>query len=207
VKIDVSDEFFEMLNHMTREMQPDCLLALLRWGSENPSASSQLVEEYGKLKVTSKREFQWLISVGLKPGQALYNAQQWEKRRFEQQSLLRQVMAAAKKSGYSFKTPNGVECVIQFVKGEYMFRYSVAGEEICIFYPTLTVAAIEEAKEYGHISSLRQGTILYNDKTYDAGGKNAKAFLQAIKQNISPKVAAVILPSEEELNGGNDCGK
>lgn len=207
MKIEVSDEFFEMLNHMTYEMQPDSILALLRWGSENPSESSQLIEEYGKLKVTSKREFQWLISLGLKPGQALYNAQQWEKRRFEQQSLLRKVMAAAKKSGYKFKMPNGVECTIQYVNGDYCFRYSIAGEEIELFYPILSTAAIEEAKEYGHVSTQKLNSILYNDKAYDATGKIAKAFLQSIVQNINPKVAAVVSIGTENLNGGETVGR
>ncbi len=204
MKIDVSDRFIEMLNNMTREMPPSRTLELLRWASENQAESSRIIEEYGKLKVSSKKEFQWSLSIGNEPNYALSYTQQWDKRRYKQASLLRKVIADAKKGGYQFKMPNGVKCKIQYKDGDYRFMFSIAKEEIILFYHSLTFSAVEEAKEYGHVSSRRLHTIVYNDKTYDTSGKIAKALLQAIAQNLSPKVAIVVSSDAENLNGGKN---
>ncbi|MGD6805814.1 MAG: hypothetical protein ACQCN4_02520 [Candidatus Bathyarchaeia archaeon] len=207
MKIDVPDPFFEMLNSIGREMKPSRTLELLRWASENQAESSELADEYMKLKVSSKKEFQWSISIGNEPKQALVYTKQWTKRRHEQACLLKKVIADSKKAGYQFKMPNGVKCKIQYRDGEYRFRFSVAEEEVILFYSRLSYSTIEEAKEYGHVSNRRLYTIVYNDKTYDIDGEIAKALLQAIVQNISPKVAVVVSSDAGNFNGGNDVGR
>jgi hypothetical protein len=194
MKDDFPNVFVEMLKSLEREMQPGRIFELLRWASENPSEAARVVEGYGKLKSSSQKEFQWSISIGNEPDQALEYAEHWEKRRYEQISLLRKVIAKAKKDGYTLKMPNGVQCTIQHKEGEYRFIFNTAGEEIILFYSHITCDAVEDAKKYGRISTRNLYTIVYSDKVYDSNSQTGRAFVQAIEQNLNPKVAVVIMP-------------
>jgi hypothetical protein len=193
LKLDFPNVFVEMLKSLEREMQPGRIIELLKWASENPAKAARVVEGYEKLKNSSQKEFQWSISIGNESDQALEYAEHWEKRRYEQLSLLRKVIANAKKGGHALRMPNGVQCTIQHKEAEYRFIFNVAGEEIILFYSRITCDAVEEAEKYGRISTRSLYTIVYKGKVYDSSSQTGRALIQSIEQNLNPKVAVVIL--------------
>ena len=196
MKIEVLDEFADMLCSFDKNMAPHIVVEALKWASEKPYEASRIVEGWKKLKSRGKREFQWRISLGsIDPAEALDDAVKYEARKREQSSLLRKVISKAKNDGYSFAMPNGVQCTIQYKEGEYWFIFNVAAEEVTLFYSHITYDSIEEATKYGHVSTRGLYTIVYNGKVYDGNSQIGRALLQAIEQNINPKVAVVLMPT------------
>ena len=199
MKIDVSEDFADMLRSFDKDMAPYIVVAALKWASENPNETSRIVEGWKRLKSRGKSEFQWRLSVGsIGPAEALDYAVTYEARKREQLSLLREVISKAKKDGYTFTLPNDVQCKIQRKEGEYWFIFSVAAEEITLFYSQVTYDSIEEAKKYGHVDARGLYSLLYKDKLYDSSSQTGKTLLQAIEHNVHPNVAAVISPTYKE---------
>ena len=196
MKIEVLDEFADMLCSFDKDMAPHVVVEALKWASEKPHEASRIVEGWKKLKSRGKSEFQWRISLGsIDPAEALDYAVKYEARKSEQLSLLMEVRSKAKKEGYAFTLPNGVQCTIQHKEGEYWFIFNVATEEIILFYSQVTYDTIEEAKKYSQVCTRNLYSIAYKDKVYDSNSQTGKALRQAIEQNIHPNVAAVISPT------------
>lgn len=196
MKIDVSEDFIDMILNFNKEMAPHIVVDALKWASKNSDKTPMIVEGWKKLKSRGKTEFQWRLSLGsIDPAEALDYAEKYEARKREQTSLLREVIFKAKKEGYMFTLPNGVQCRIQRKEGEYWFIFNVAAEEIILFYSQVTYDTIEEALKYSQVNSRHLYSIVYKDKVYDSSSQTGKALRQAIEQNIHPNVAAVISPT------------
>ncbi len=193
MKIEVLDEFADMIRSFDKEMAAYVVLEALKWASEKPQEASKVVEGWKKLKVQGKSELQWRLSIGcVNPAEALDYAARNEAKNREQQSTLMKVVSQAKKEGYEFTMPNNVHCKVQLREGEYRFVFTVAGEETTLFYSSIKYELIEQATKYSNVSTRNLYTIVYSGKIYNASSPTGKALIQAIEQNINPKVAAIL---------------
>ena len=196
MKIEVLDEFADMIHSFGKEMAPYVVMDALKWASEKPKEASIVVEGWKKLKARGKSDLQWRLSIGcVNPAEALDYAARNEAKNREQQSLLMKVVSKARKEGYEFTMPNSVQCKIQLKEGEYRFIYTVAGEEITLFYSSIKHELIDQAAKYSNVSTRNLYTIVYNGKIYRIDSQTGKALVQAIEQNINPKISAVLSPS------------
>jgi len=185
-----------MLLDFEKEMAPNIVVEAVKWASENPNEAPKIVEGWKRLKTRGKNEFQWRLSLGsIDPAEALDYAVRYEAKHREQSSLIMKVISKAKKDGYTFTLPNGVQCKIQRKEGENWFIFNVAGEEIILFYSQVTYDTIEEAQKYSQVCTRNLYSIVYKDKVYDSNSQTGKALRQAIEQNIHPNVAALISPT------------
>ena len=195
MKIDVSEELIDMLSSLDKDVAPRVVLEALKWASENPDRTQELVEDWRKMRSRGKSEFQWRLSIGnINPAEALDYAMKYEARKREEASLLNKVRSEAKKEGYTLSLPNGVQCRIQHKEGEYWFIFNVASEEVILFYSRVTYDAFEEASKYSQICTRYLHSIVYKDKVYEVSSQTGKALLRAIEQNIHPNIAALISP-------------
>lgn len=196
MKVEVSDDFVNMLLSFDKDMAPSIAIYALKWASENSDKTPSVVEGWKKLKSRGKKEFQWRLSLGsINPAEALDYAVKYEARIREQSSLLREVLSKAKKEGYALTLPNSVQCKIQRKEGEYWFIFNVQAEEIILFYSQITYDTIEVALKYSQVNPRHLYSIVYKGKVYEAGSRTGKALQQAIEQNIHPNVAATVSPT------------
>ena len=193
MKIEILDDFADMIHSFDKEMAPYVVLEALKWASEKPQEALKVVEGWKKLKARGRNDLQWRLSIGcVNPAEALDYAAKNEAKNREQQSALMKVVSQAKKEGYEFTMPNNVHCKIQLKEGEYRFIFTVAGEEITLFYSSMKYELVEQATKYSNVSTRNLYTIVYNGKIYDTSSQAGKALIQAIEQNINPKIVAVI---------------
>jgi hypothetical protein len=194
MKLDVPDDFADLVMKLEREVSPHCIMDALKWASENPDEAIRVAESWRRLRGNSKREFQLFLSCGYVPPLALKNAEEYEVRQHKKFSLLGKAIANAKKGGYRLTLPNGVECIVKVKDGDYWFNFNVAGETISLVYwPNGLLNAVESVKN-GYPSKYKLSMILYQGKSYRVSLATAEILLKAIEENVSPKVLAVVDP-------------
>ncbi len=195
MKIDVRDDFVNLLMGLDKSVGPDHVIKALKWASDSPEKAAQIVEGWRKLRSNGMKEFQGWLSLGLGPDRALECAEKFEVEQYEQLSFLRKVIARAKKGGYTFTSPNGVECTIdRRGEGEYWFNFNLGGEEVYLVYSGTMLSYVIKAIKGGWISTHGLIMIVYNDKGYEADSTTGRKILKAVERNLNPKVLAVVDP-------------
>jgi hypothetical protein len=193
VKLNVPKEFIEVLIKVERDVKPEHVIEALEWAAENPEKARKVAEGFSKLGYLGRKEFEICIWLGNDPEKALETAEKRQADVSKNRSLLGKVLAGAKKGGYEFKMPNGVDCTVRYREGQYEFTFNLGGAEVTLIreggrHLSLTLDELLE----GHVSRYRIGTIIYKGKVYYTGARQAEAIINAIEQNVSPEVEAVV---------------
>jgi hypothetical protein len=192
MKLDVPDEFVALFMKLDREISPHYIMNALKWASDNPDEAIRVAESWKKLGGNGKREFQTCLSVGYDPPLALKNAEEYEARQHGNFSLLGKAIANAKKGGYRFTLPNGVECIVKVKDGDYWFTFNPAGENVSLVYRGHNLLMIIQSVKKGNISSYGLQMVVYQGKGYSPHMSTTTTILKAIEENVSPKVLAVV---------------
>jgi len=192
-KLNVPEEFVKALRKVEERMEPECVVRALEWAAENPEKARKVAKGFRKLGYLGRKEFEACIGLGFDPDEALEAAEKRQADVSKSRSLLGKVLAVARKGGYEFKMPNGVNCTVKYGEGQYVFTFNPRGAEVTLIkaggrYLSIT---LEELLK-GNIRVLRDETIIYKGKAYYAGSRQAEAFVKAIEQNVSPEVSMVV---------------
>lgn len=195
MRFDVPDSFVEVVRQVDKEIIPKNVIEALKWASENPDKARLVAEGWSKLGKYGRSEFNAYLVV-YDPEYALKTAHDREARLRERRRLIGKAIAHAKKGGYKFTMPNGVECAIMYdvedVYSPYHFNFNVAGQTITLAYCKIVGYAIEETLAgEPSLSYLRK--IIYREKTYELSSVY-NVFLKAIKMNVLPEVMATVEP-------------
>jgi hypothetical protein len=195
MKLNVSDEFVEILKEIEMEFAPERTIRALEWASNNYEEAKRMAEEYKGFNVSGKREFALYIRFGYDPAYAMDCARERNSEVRERRSLASRMIASIKKTGaFEFTLPNGVTCRVQRDSndGGYWFNYSVRGETISVRYrPTdigRTLAFIIKDLEL-HPSAMEA---VYHGERYDEFSKGFSILLNAVKNNMKPEVEALL---------------
>lgn len=196
MKLEVPDEFIEVLKSVSKEIGPEHVVDALKWASENPEKARKTAEAYKRLGMQGKHEFADSLWLGFDPGMAIENAVKRDLKARERRSLLGKAIAHSKRDGYKFKLPNGVECVVLKDCNDdgYWFNFKVAGEEIGVLYKRRALSfALEELKHSSAPSRYGIRAIRFRGKDYYGSTSRIwEHLLKAVEENQKPEVLATI---------------
>lgn len=192
----IPDEFIEVLKEIKMEVPPRNVVDWLEWASRNPEDAKRLAEAYRGLGRSGRHEFAVALLRGESPDRAIESAVEDDAECRKKRSLLSKVIADAKKGGYRFTTPNGVECIVVRDRSDegYWFNFKVEGEEIGILYGRRSLLCALELWGSGSAYKHRIKAVLYKDKLYSPYADIAKAIIRAVEENMKPEVLTAVDP-------------
>jgi len=195
VRLEVPEEFAEVLRKIEREVAPENVVNWLEWASRNPEGAKRIAKAYKKLGRCGRHEFEVCLLLNYSPEEAVRSAERRDRESREKRSLLSKVVANSRKGGYRFKLWNGVECVILFDEEAeaYWFHFNVAGEEISILYKRKFLWMALDTLKYRGVNRVGIKTIAYQGKFYSYSFPSvAETLVKAIEENVNPKVLAAV---------------
>jgi len=190
-KLNVPEEFIEVLRKVEADVKPEHVIDALEWAAENPEKARKVAEGFSRLGYLGRKEFETCIWVGHDPDYALKLAEERQADASKKRSLLGKALAEARRGGYRFRMPNGVECTVKYRAGHYELTFNPGGAEVKLIRESgrdlsYTLAELLE----GHVSRYMIPVVIYKGKAYYAGSSQAEAVLKAIEENVSPEVSA-----------------
>ncbi|MCS7114094.1 MAG: hypothetical protein N0A00_01580 [Candidatus Bathyarchaeota archaeon] len=118
MNVEVADEFVEVLKNVERDVPPGNVVDWLEWASKNPEEAKRLAETYGRLSWCGRHKFAVCLWCGESPDYAIKSAVEEDEKHRSKRSILSKAIINAKKGGYRFTMPNGVECTVVRDRGE-----------------------------------------------------------------------------------------
>jgi len=190
-KLNVHEEFVEVLRKVESDVKPERVIDALEWAAENPEKARKVAEGFSRLGYLGRKEFETCIWLGYDPDYALKSAEGRQADASKKRSLLGKALAEARRGGYRFRMPNGVECTVKYKEERYELTFNPGGAEVKLIRKSgrdLSYALAELSE--GHASRHGIGAIIYKGKAYYVGSSQAEAVLKAIEENVSPEVSA-----------------
>ena len=191
IKLNVPEEFVEVLRKVEADVKPEHIIGALEWAAENPEKARKVAESFSRLGYLGRREFETCIWLGNDPDYALKLAEGRQADASKKRSLLGKALAEARRGGYRFRMPNGVECTMKYGEGHYELTFNPGGAEVKLIRESgrdLSYTLTELLE--GRVSACKIGVIIYKGKAYYAGSSQAEAVLKATEENVSPEVLA-----------------
>lgn len=196
MRFEIPKEFIEVIMEIEKDVRPGSVINWLEWASRNPEEAKRLAEAYRGLGWSGRHELATALWCGESPDHAIKSAIKYDKEYRKKRSLLSRAIANAKKDGYRFTMPNGVECTVVRDKGKdaYWFNFKVAGEEIGILYGHRGLLYALESWGSGYASKYNIEVVFYKDKFYAPYTDIAKTLVRAVEENMKPEVLATVNP-------------
>ena len=190
-KLNVPEEFVEVLRKFEADVKPRCVIGALEWAAENPEKARKVAEGFSRLSYLGRKEFETCMRIGHDPDYALKSAEERQAGASKMRSLLGKALAEARRGGYRFRMPNGVECAVKYKAGRYELTFNPGGAEVKLIresgrHLSYTLTDLLE----GRVSLYGIYTIIYKGKAYYAYSSQGKVILKAIEENVSPEVLA-----------------
>jgi hypothetical protein len=190
-KLNVPEEFVEVLRKVEADVKPEHVIGALEWAAENPEKARKVAEGFSRLGYLGRKEFEKGIWLGHDPDYALKSAEERQAGASKMRSLLGKALAEARRGGYRFRMPNGVECAVKYREGCYELTFNPGGAEVKLIresgrHLSYTLTDLLE----GRVSPHRIDAIIYKGKAYYAYSSQGKVILKAIEENVSPEVLA-----------------
>jgi hypothetical protein len=190
-KLNVPEEFIEVLRKIEADVKPEHVIDVLEWAAENPEKARKVAEGFSKLGYLGRKEFETCIWLGNDPDYALKLAEERQADASKKRSLFGKALAEARRGGYRFRMPNGVECAVKYKAGHYELTFNPGGAEVKLIrgsgrHLSYTLTELLE----GRVSPHRIDAIIYKRKAYYAYSSQGRVILKAIEENVSPEVLA-----------------
>jgi len=190
-KLNVPGEFVEVLKKIEIDVKPENVVDALEWAIENPERARDVAEGFQKLNYLGRKEFETCIWLGYSPDNALESARKRQTENSEKRSLLGKALTGARRGGYKFKMPNGVECIVKYDGNHYKFTFNPGGVEVTLIRGSgRHFSSILAELQKGYISRYGIDAVIYREKAYYSGSSQAEAILKAIEENVSPEILA-----------------
>jgi len=189
IKLNVPEEFVEVLRKIEADVKPRCVIGALEWATKNPEKARKVAEGFSRLGYLGRKEFETCIWLGNDPDYALKSAEERQADASKIRSLLGKALAEARRGGYRFRMPNGVECTVKYREGCYELTFNPGGAEVKLVresnrHLSYTLTELLE----GRVSPYKIDAIIYKGKAYHAYSSQGKVVLKAIEENVSPEV-------------------
>lgn len=196
MKFHIPDKFVEVLKEIEMEVPPGNVVDWLEWASRNPEDAKRLAEAYRGLGRSGRHRLAVALWHGESPDHAIKSAIEDDAECKKKRSLLSRAIANAKKDGYRFTMPNGVECTVVRDKGEdaYWFHFKVVGEEIGILYSRRGLLYALESWGSGFASEYKIEAVSYKGELYMPYTDIAKTLIRAAEENMKPEILATVNP-------------
>ena len=192
MRFDVPEEFVKVLEEIEREVSPRRIIKWLEWASQNPNEAKHIAEAYKRLGRSGRHEFVICLLIGNTPDHALESAVDEDSEYRKKRSVLSKLIADAKKGGFKFRLPNGVECTVKRDDEEYRFNFTVAGEEISVIHSKRGLLYALEMWMKGEAPRHCEETIIYKGKIYGSLSNIGLILLKAIEENMKPEVLLAV---------------
>lgn len=88
MKIEVPEDFVEVLRKIEREVPPENVVNWLEWASQNPEGARRLVEVLSRLGRAGRHEFEVCLWFGMGPEDAVKSAIEDDLKHRRKRSLL-----------------------------------------------------------------------------------------------------------------------
>ena len=185
-------QFVDVLRSFEEAMPPRLVIDALEWAAKNPEDAIRIARRFRKLNSIGRKAFEAYIGDGWSPSYAIEAAEQRQSFNYRTRSLLQKVLSRAKRGGYGFKMPNGVECTIKGNEDHYEFTFKLSnGAEVTLIKGNgRNLSGILTELLKGEIYLNKFDVMLYKGKDYNVQSRQAEAILKAIEENVSPEVLA-----------------
>ncbi len=190
MKLDVPDGFINLLEEIEGEVPPRHVIEWLEWASDNPEEARCLVETYRGLGRSGRHEFAVSLLCGTSPDCAIKSALEDDESHRSKRSLISKAIADAKKGGYKFTMPNGVECTV--VKDGDVYWFKFAGGEAGVLYGRRGLYYAIDAWKNGSTSVYDIISVFYKGKFYEPFTDVGKTIIEAMVENEKPEVLAAV---------------
>ena len=203
MRLDVPDSFLELIKDLDWNFEH--IVDDLKWASENQETAVRVVGGWKLLGRTGKKVFYTNILSGSDPSGALEYAKKHEDQLRARMIKVAHVAREARRGGYKFTTPNGVECVVKVVddkhSSKYWFDFNVQGEHVILVYNNWRISDVLQEAENGDVATFNLSSVVYQGKQYYKGeryDRNVSVFIEAIKKNMNPCVLMAVDPKTDE---------